>query len=77
MTQKHLYLVQHFVPFPSSEYGGIWAVIAENSEECFDLITEKNQDTQYYHKLKQNILNAVKLTLAHEHESKIVEEFIT
>ena len=26
---KFFYIVDHYVPFPSSEYGGIWNVIAE------------------------------------------------
>ena len=42
MTQKFLYIVDHFIPFPSSEYGGIWNVIAENDDECFDLITAED-----------------------------------
>ena len=36
---KFFYIVDHYVPFPSSEYGGIWNVIAEDDDECFDLIT--------------------------------------
>ena len=42
MTQKFFYIVNHFVPFPSSEYGGIWNVVAENDDECFDLIVERD-----------------------------------
>ena len=38
MMTKFFYIVDHYVPFPSSEYGGIWNVIAENDDECFDLI---------------------------------------
>ena len=43
MTQKFFYIVNHFVPFPSSEYGGIWNVVAENDDECFDLIAERDE----------------------------------
>jgi hypothetical protein len=32
MAQKFFYLVEHFIPFPQSEYGGIWNVIAEDDE---------------------------------------------
>jgi len=39
MAQKFLYIVDHYVPFPSSEYGGIWNVVAKTDDECFDLIT--------------------------------------
>ena len=43
MTEKFLYVVDHYIPFPSSEYGGLWNVVAQNDEECFDLITEKDK----------------------------------
>ena len=39
---KYLYVVDHYVPFPQSEYGGIWLVRAESDEECFDLIYHGN-----------------------------------
>ena len=32
MAQKFLYIVDHFIPFPASEYGGVWNVIAESDE---------------------------------------------
>ena len=33
MMTKFFYIVDHYVPFPSSEYGGIWNVIAEDDDE--------------------------------------------
>ena len=46
---KFFYIVDHFVPFPTSEYGGVWNVIAESDEDCFNLITDSddgfNQNT--------------------------------
>ena len=42
---KYLYVVEHYVPFPQSEYGGLWNVIAHDDEECFDLITEEDPTT--------------------------------
>jgi len=79
MMTKYLYIVDHFVPFPSSEYGGIWNVVAESDNECFDLITEKDDGfyQKYYSTLRENILNTRTYALAEEHESKIVEEFTT
>ena len=35
MTQKFLYVVDHSF-IPRSEYGGIWNVVADSDEECFD-----------------------------------------
>ena len=40
MMTKFFYIVDHYVPFPTSEYGGVWNVIAESDEEVFDLITD-------------------------------------
>jgi|TARA_A100001011_G_scaffold17563_1_gene18199 hypothetical protein len=77
---KFFYIVDHYVPFPTSEYGGIWNVIAENNDECFDLITAADDGdfySQYYGNLRENILNSRTYALAEDLESKIVEEFIT
>jgi hypothetical protein len=79
MTQKYLYLVDHFIPWPQSEYGGIWNVIAKNDDECFDLITaEDNQASlEYYSKLKENVIKAQKFKLVDDYESDIIEAFTT
>jgi hypothetical protein len=77
---KFFYIVDHYVPFPSSEYGGIWNVIAEDDDECFDLITgtdEEGFNQQYYGNLRENILKSRTYALAEDLESVIVEEFTT
>ena len=76
---KFLYIVEHFVPFPQSEYGGVWNVIGSDDDECFDLITERDQEfnVKYYGNLRNNIQNSTVLALADELESVIVEEFTT
>lgn len=77
---KYLYIVDHFEPFPQSEYGGLWNVIADNNEECFDLIVEKDGGfgEQYYSNLRQNINNARVFALSEEHNtSYVVESFTT
>ena len=76
---KFLYVIDHFVPFPSSEYGGLWNVIAENDEECYDLITTDDgmNDYLYYDKLRQNINKADKYSLLDELPSKVVTSFLT
>lgn len=81
MASKYLYIVEHYVPFPQSEYGGIWNVIADNDEECFDLITAADSsdfNVQYYGDLRENITNAQVYKLDEENVvSGIVEEFTT
>ena len=80
MAQKFFYVVEHYIPFPQSEYGGIWNVIAENDDECFDLITiqdDGNFYEKYYADLRENILNSRTYALSEDVESCIVEEFTT
>lgn len=76
---KNLYIVDHFIPFPSSEYGGVWNVIAEDDEECYDLIVEQDQEfnMEYYPNLRDRILNARVFALADDIESQVVEAFTT
>lgn len=80
MAQKFLYLVQHYCPFPTSEYGGLWNVIAEDDDECFDLIAAEDDGNfyeQHYTVLRENILNAQTFALAEDVESNVVESFTT
>lgn len=77
---KYLYIVDHYIPFPSSEYGGIWNVIAEDDDECFDLISAQDDGNfyeQYYSNLRENILNARMFALAEDVDSTVVEQFTT
>ena len=79
MAPKFFYVVDHFVPFPTSEYGGIWNVVAEHDDECFDLIVDEDGgfNEQYYNRLRENIMKAPTFQLANDHQSEIVEEFTT
>jgi len=77
---KYLYIVDHAISFPSSEYGGLWNVIAESDEECFDLISnhfEYEGYEEYFGKLREYILKAQKFALLDEETSRIVEAFTT
>jgi hypothetical protein len=77
---KYLYIVDHAISFPNSEYGGLWNVIAENNEECFDLMSnhwEYDGYQEYFGKLRENILNAEKFALVENEESRVVEAFTT
>ena len=78
-TQKFMYLVEHAVPFPSSD-GGLWNVIASDDEECFDLISNTEEYkfyTEYLSHLRENIKKAQVFPLGGEYESEIVESFLT
>ena len=79
MAHKYLYLVDFFVPQFQSEYGGLLAVIAENDEECFDVVVVWDNETwpEYYPKLRGNNVRAQKFTLVENETSRIVESFTT
>ena len=80
MAQKFLYIVEHYIPFPQSEYGGIWNVIAEDDDECFDLIVAEDSGNfyeKYYSDMRENILNARTYALAEDVDSAVVESFTT
>ena len=76
---KYLYIVDHFCNFPRSEYGGIWNVIAEDDNECFDLIKEYDEgcNEDFYVNLRGKVVNATTFALAEEEQSRVVEAFTT
>ena len=71
--------MNHFIPFPRSEYGGIWNVVAKSDEECFDLIATEDDglNDDYYNRLRENILKAPTYALSENLDSGIVEQFTT
>ena len=79
MTQKYLYLVDHFCNFPRSEYGGIWNVVAKNDDECFDLIKDYDEglNEDYYVNLRAKVVAATRFALVDEEQSRVVESFTT
>ena len=76
---KKLYIVDHFVPFPSSEYGGVWNVIAEDDDECFDLIKDYDEgfNEEFYVNLRDRVVNSRNYPLSSNEESCVVESFTT
>ena len=75
---KNLYIVDYWVPFPQSEYGGIINVIAETESEVFELLAGEDQfDTTYISRIMPNVKKAQKFPLVDEYESGIIEAFVT
>ena len=79
MKKKFLYILEYFVPQFQSEYGGLLNVIAQSDDECFDVVVEWDNETwtEYYPKLRENILKAPRFSLVDEETSRIVESFTT
>jgi len=75
---KFLYLIDYWVPFPSSEYGGVINLIAENDTEAFQLLTnEEGFDEKYQNLIMPNVVKAQKFKLVDDYESGIIDAFTT
>lgn len=75
---KFLYIVDYWVPFPSSEHGGVINVIAESDSEVFNLLSgEKGFDNQYQDRIMPNVIKAQKFRLRDDYESGVIEAFTT
>jgi hypothetical protein len=75
---KALYIVDYWVPFPSSEYGGVVSLIAESDTEAFAILSQEQQyDDRYIDRIMPNVVNAQKFSLVDEYESGIIDSFTT
>jgi hypothetical protein len=76
---KHLYLVDYWVPFPSSEYGGTISVIAENDQECHDLLRDGgiSYDNVHDNLIMGNVVKSARFALVNEERSRVVDSFTT
>jgi len=75
---KSLYIVDYWVPFPSSEYGGVINLIAESDTEAFQLLAdEESFDEKYQNLIMPNVVKAQKFKLVDDYESGIIDAFTT
>jgi hypothetical protein len=76
---KYLYLIDYWVPFPSSEYGGTISVIAENDQECHDLLRDGgiSYDNVHDNLIMTNVVKSLRFALVDEEESRVVDSFTT
>jgi hypothetical protein len=75
---KYLYIVNYWVPFPSSEYGGTISLIAESDAEAFEILsTSDDFDGSYNYRIMERVVNAHKFALVDEEKSRIIDIFIT
>ena len=79
---KYLYIVNYWVPFPSSEYGGVINVIADSIENCHDVLLEWRDSYESAHdgRIMENVTKALKFELSDSHsdeESRVIDAFTT
>lgn len=75
---KALYIVDYWVPFPSSQFGGVINLIAESDTEAFTILSqEKQYNERYVDRIMPNVVKAQKFALQDEYESGIIDSFTT
>ena len=78
---KYLYLVNYWVPFPSSEYGGLIAVVAENDNQCHDILIDWRDECEnsYDDRIQENVYKATRLMLSDEQDEDlgVIDSFLT
>jgi hypothetical protein len=75
---KYLYIVDYWVPFPSSEYGGLINLIAEGDTEAFEILSsEQSFDNRYTDRIMERVVNSQKFALQDDYQSGILEAFTT
>ena len=71
----NIYICQWPVRFPSSEYGGIVVVAAENSNQAEEMVLAR---VSHYDKLYNlDPINPVNIGIAHTTSPMIIDEFTT
>lgn len=79
---KMIYIVGYWLPFPSSEYGGVQVVIAENDEDCVRILADKEGDfykeeyPNYAECIAEQVKCAKKFPVDAD-ECGVVREFLT
>ena len=77
---KYLYIIDYWIPFPTSEYGGVLCVISETESEVAEVIRNEDSIPQkegVENLMLKNIQEAEKLPLSGDFESGIISAFIT
>ena len=79
---KYLYIVDYWVPFPSSEYGGVINVVAESNEDCHSVLLDWRDEYLNSHdsRIMEYVTKALRFQLSDMHsdeESRVVESFTT
>ena len=76
-----MYIGRYWVPFPRSEYGGMWSVVANNQEECVKILEqiEGYWYEDYFHLIPEvvEMAHSFELDKTKNYEPQLVHEFST
>ena len=77
----NLYVGNYWCPFPRSEYGGVWIVVAENGEQVCQMLLKEQGDYngEYDDRIPKAVSKARVFYLdhVHDHSAEIVDTFFT
>lgn len=78
---NYIYIVDYWMPFPCSEYGGVQIVVAESDAQCERMLAEKVDDYYKtdYPGYRERIADCIKRAKRFpvDAEVGIVQEFLT
>jgi hypothetical protein len=75
----NMYIGDYWAPFPSSEYGGMWVVMAENEEQVIDILEGTSYDDRYEDLIPEAVSKAKVFPLDKNETFKpqLIENFYT
>lgn len=73
----NIYIGKYWAPFPSSEYGGRWTVIAESEAQCAELLKDCNYDKRYIDSIAGAVAESKRFGLTGDHVPMVVDIFYT
>ena len=78
---RRLYIVEHWIPFPMSEYGGVWILIADSDEQAVDMLCDFHPSLNYRNEwqptIEKQVKEAKKIVVADDEPIGLRHEFIT
>ena len=73
----NIYIGKYWVPFPRSEYGGTWTVIAENEAQCAELLKESAYEDEYDYLIVAAVSTSKRFGLTGDPAPMVVDTFYT
>ena len=75
---KNLYVIEHWVPFPASEYGGVHVVIASDDREACSLVLSGEWGRECYGSAcLEAVEKATKIRVSDDEEIRVLTSFVT
>lgn len=79
-----LFAGSYWIPFPSSEYGGNWIVVAKDKAQCIEILEKVNQpedgwlgDYRYNDRIPDVVDKAKQYDLVGDYTAGVVDMFTT